>query len=575
MDNHETGSDYAEALAAIPDCFLLLDAGGTVVRHLSGGADDPALSPADMVGREIYEFLPGDVAALIKNYVKRALKTRESCCFNVHLGDTDEAQHYEMRLLVQGRDRLLAVVRNVSLHPAGGGRALLVSTHAEGQLLSRSAFMMKLEAIVSDAKLRERGFAVLSIGFERFTHISKKFGGSVGDGVLRTTGERIEDCLAKSGEMARLGGDEFVIVLREAEGRDPATEIAAKIREAFAGPIRFDNHEFELRPDIGIALFPGDGNSAEELLQNARAALDEARLRGTTSFEFFSDTMKIRTLKRLDVKDELKWAIDNDFLELRYLPRIGLSDGRVTGMEALLRWDHPLRGLVSLGEILPIAEVTGLIRPIGDWVMHTACSHAAGWRVTWEDLPPVSVNLSPDEFVREDLAELVRTALEASGLPAASLELELTEAMLLHVDKATYILRQLESIGIGLVIDDFGTGFSSLAHLSGFPLKAIKIDRSFVRRCHSDASRSAICSAIIAMATELGLTVIAEGVETIEQVNFLRNKGCHALQGFFFTEPLKAEDVPGFLAPHMDRSSESGVIELETIRNRFALTSVS
>ena len=238
--------------------------------------------------------------------------------------------------------------------------------------------------------------------------------------------------------------------------------------------------------------------------------------------------MKYRAQKRLDVKNELRWAIEKEQLELHYLPRIDLVSGDVAGLEALLRWIHPLRGSVPLSEVIPLAEATGLIFPIGEWVLDTACKQAAAWYEEHGEVPAVSVNLSQQEFARDDLVELVTGALEKSGLPAGHLELELTEGMLMRNRQADATLRELNELGVGIVLDDFGQGHSSIANLTSRPIKAIKIDRAFIDGVREPGEKQSICSAMIAMARELGITVIAEGVESHVQVEFLRDRGCDA-----------------------------------------------
>ncbi len=574
--------DKLEALLRLlPDAFLVLGSAGDVLDYLGGGADDPVLDPANMPGRAVSDLLPKETAALVVQHARRALKTRRLSTIEFQLGERGVQQSYEMRLVAMSRDRVLGVVRNLSQGPSSAGAG-----NAFGSSFEYDEFLSRLEAVICDAALRERGLVLLSIGLEQVTRIRRHLGKAVADAVLQVAGTRIESCLRGGDQLARtapdsgaqtqfarLGADEFVIILRDVEDRDAARSISARVREAFAEPVTFDEHSFEMSPHIGIALYPLDGESAEEILKNARTALDEARVRGGNGLEFYTSTTRYRVRRRLDVGKELAWAIDDGQLELRWLPRIDLGNGCIAGLEALLRWNHPLRGLVALNELIPLAETTGLMLPIGEWVLETACAQAAEWRSTWKEMPPVSVNLSPQEIAREDLADVVGQALAASGLPPVGLELEITEAELMREEKSAAVLRRLDKLGVGLVIDDFGRGYSSLNRMTELPIKAIKIDRPIVEACRESDARGAVCAAIIAMASRLGLTVIAEGVETVEQINFLRDQGCDALQGFFFTEPLVRDDVPGFLAAHLGATPDGEPVDLPTIRSRFALTS--
>lgn len=573
----------ARILHAVPDTFFVLGADGMVREYLGGGEKDLLLRPERLARRRLSEVLPRDVAALIVRNVRRTLGSGEPCNFEFELGESGATQRYEMRLLGQGRDRVMAITRNVSdmALKNGAARSAVASDTLTG-LPGRVALLGRLDAMIDDARRLGSGLALMRVDLDRFTRINENLGRPVGDAILRVVGSRLERCLREAdavqraddraaSELARIGGDEFVIVLQNLSERSDVRQIAGRIRGAFADPVSYQGHQLEVSPSIGIAMFPEDGEAAEELLANARAALDEARTHGGDGQEFYSDTMRQRALRRLDLKDELRAAIERDQLELRYLPRVDLETGRVAGLEALLRWQHPERGPVPLGQLLPLAESTGLIRPIGKWVLNAACAHAGYWSQTWAAMPPVSVNLSEQEFSDAGLVHVVRSALDAAGLAPDQLELEVTETALLRERQAPVILQKLKALGVGIVIDDFGVGHSSLARLIQLPLKAIKIDRSFVEQCQADTAERSVCSAIIAMSRELGLTVIAEGVENIAQINFLRARGCNALQGFFFAEPLRAEDVPAFLAAHLGVTPEGEVIDLATIRSRFAL----
>ncbi len=573
----------ARILHAVPDIFFVLAADGMVREYLGGGENDPLLRPERLARRRLSEVLPREVAALILRNIRRTLSTRDACNFEFELGDNGAKQRYEMRLLVQGRDRVMAITRNVSEMQVRGrsGDGESGSDTLTG-LPGRAAFLGRLDATIDGARRLQRGLAVMSVDLDRFTRINQTLGRPVGDAILRVVGSRLERCLRDADavqrpdqrgatELARIGGDEFIIVLRDIEDRADVRQVASRVRDAFADPVSYQGHQIEVSTSIGIAMFPEDGRTAEELLVSVRAALDEARSRGSDGPEFYSDTVRHRALKRLDLKDELRAAIEQNQLELRYLPRIDLATGRIGGLEALLRWQHPARGMVPLDQLIPLAEATGLMRPIGKWVLYTACAHAAYWAQTWESMPPVSVNLSEQEFSREDLTAVVRGALERVGLPAEQLELELTESVLIRERQAETALQKLAAMGVGLVLDDFGVGQSSIGRLTRYPLKAIKIDRSFVQRCEAESPERAVCSAVIALSRELGLTVIAEGVETLQQIEFLRERGCDALQGFFFSEPLTAEQVPAFLEAHLGMTADGKTVDLATIRSRFTL----
>ena len=577
----------SQVFLTMPDAFFIAGSDGLLRQYLGGGSDDPLLHPAEIEGQMIEDIWPGEVATLVIRNIRRALRSRDGCGMRFQLEENGVQCSYELRLLVQGRDQVLLIVRNL-------GDADALATAADDRnsadtltgLTAADAFKSHFDAIIADAKLRERGVAVFCIDIDRFTQINETLGRAVGDAVLQVTAQRIERCLRDSDQLARLkdtdtssltriSGDEFVLVLADIESREDVGTVARRVQDAFAEPVTIEGHQLKISPSIGISLYPLDGENADNLLKNARVALDEAKVLSVDGREFYSDTMKFRAMSRLDVKNELRWAIDKEQLELHYLPRIDLNTGYVAGLEALLRWMHPLRGSVPMSEVIPLAEATGLIFPIGEWVLQSACQQASSWRQEYAELPPVSINLSQQEFTRSDLAELVRVALAESKLPPELLEIELTEGMLMRNRQAEVVLQDIDALGVGIVLDDFGQGHSSIAHITSMPIKAIKIDRSFIEGVREPGDKQAICSAIIAMSRELGIAVIAEGVESQLQVEFLKERGCDAVQGFLFTEPLPADQVPDFITACREVADETKVIDLETVRLKLAAKTAS
>ncbi|MGI9234453.1 MAG: putative bifunctional diguanylate cyclase/phosphodiesterase [Woeseiaceae bacterium] len=571
----------SNVLHAMPDAFFIAGGDGLLRQYLGGANDDALLRPEDIEGSNIADVWPQAVTGQVIQAIKRVLRSREGGVLEFELERNGSTGVYEMRLLVQGRDKVLLIIRKMT--DATGGRA-----GGEGNdpsetltgLTTRKVFEDQFNSIIADAKLRERGVAVFCIDIDRFGRINDTLGRAVGNAVLKVTAQRIARCLRSSDKLARMNdedkstltrlkGDEFVLVLADIESREDISTVANRVQEAFSEPVSIEGHQLKIAPSIGIAIYPLDGSDVDDLLKNARVALDEAKVKSVDGREFFSSTMKYRSAKRLDVKNELRWAIEKQQLELHYLPRIDLTTGHVEGLEALLRWMHPLRGSVPLGEVLPLAEATGLIFPMGEWVLQTACAQAAAWREQDDNSPAVSVNLSQQEFARSDLANLVASALESTGLPPSQLELEITESMLIRNRQSQGILKTLSNIGVGIVLDDFGQGHSSIANLTSLPIKAIKIDRAFINGVKEPGEKQAICSAMIAMSRELGISVIAEGVESQQQVEFLRERGCNAVQGFLYTEPLAVEDVPAFLEACGQVLDETSVVDLHTVRHKI------
>ncbi|MBT8066328.1 MAG: EAL domain-containing protein [Gammaproteobacteria bacterium] len=576
-----------QILRTMPDAFFIVGGDGLFRQYLGGANDDPVLRPEEIEGQNIADVWPAGVAKQVQQSIKRVLRSREGDAFEVQLTGDDVGHLYELRLLVQGRDKVLVVIRNLQetsgTSSGAGGRDLADTVTG---LAARDSFERQFDAIIADAKLRERGVAVFCIDIDRFGRINDTLGRAVGDAVLKVTARRIESCLRSSDKLARmndddkstltrLSGDEFVLVLADIESRDDISTVANRVQEAFAEPVSVEGHQLKVTPSVGIAIYPLDGSGIEELIKNARVALDEAKVMSVEGREFFSSTMKYRSLKRLDVKNELRWAIEKEQLELHYLPRIDLNTGRVAGLEALLRWMHPLRGSVPLSEVLPLAEATGLIFPIGEWVVRTACEQAAAWYREDNEAPVVSINLSQQEFTRNDLVDLISQAVTDSGLPPSQLEVELTEGMLMRNRQSHAMLQALSALGVGVVLDDFGQGHSSIANLTSLPIKAIKIDRAFIDGVMEPGEKQSICSAMIAMARELGILVVAEGVESELQVEFLRERGCNAVQGFLYTEPLPVERVRAFLNACEQVLDETAVIDLHTIRQQISVKTAS
>jgi diguanylate cyclase (GGDEF)-like protein len=572
----------SDVLRTMPDAFFIVGSDGLLRQYLGGANDDSILSPEDIEGKNIADVWPAAVVGQVLQSIKRVLRSREGDALKIRLECNEASGLYEMRLLVQGRDKVLVVIRRMT--DSGDGRSGVDGADSADTLTgltTRNVFETQFNSIIADAKLRERGVAVFCIDIDRFGRINDTLGRAVGDAVLKVTAQRIARCLRSSDKLARvndvdkstltrLAGDEFVLVLADIESREDISTVASRVREAFSEPVSVEGHQLKVSPSIGISIYPLDGSTVEDLLKNARVALDEAKVMSVDGREFFSSTMKYRSLKRLDVKNELRWAIEKQQLELHYLPRIDLTTGQVAGLEALLRWIHPLRGSVPLSEVLPLAEATGLIFPIGEWVLRTACEQAAAWHSKDKHAPAVSINLSQQEFTRSDLVDLVGRALNESGLPPSQLELELTEGMLMRNRQSHAMLTELSRIGVGLVLDDFGQGHSSIATLTSLPIKAIKIDRSFVDGIREPGEKQVICSAMIAMSRELGISVIAEGVESQLQVEFLRERGCDAVQGFLYTEPLPVDKVPAFLDACGEVLDETTVIDLITARHEIA-----
>jgi len=386
---------------------------------------------------------------------------------------------------------------------------------------------------------------------DRFKIINDTLGHAAGDALLTEIANRLRQCVRESDVVARVGGDEFIILLREVSDANQVTTVARKILSIVVKPLTIHGQECRVTASIGISLFPSDAQDGETLVKNADAAMYAAKEDGRNAFRFHSQEIKNQSIERLMLETSLRRALERNELLLYYQPKRDLGRGGISGVEALLRWNHPDLGLLQPNRFIPLAEETGLIVPIGKWVLNAACAQNMAWQRQGLPAIRIAVNLSPRQFADSNLLNDVRGALEKSGMPPQLLELEITESMVMqNVERAVRVLEAIKSIGITLAIDDFGTGYSSMSLVKKFPIDALKIDRSFVREITNDNEDKAIADAIITLGRALNLTVVAEGVETAEQEAFLRAHNCNEIQGYLISRPVPADEFAAFLANH-------------------------
>jgi diguanylate cyclase (GGDEF)-like protein len=409
-------------------------------------------------------------------------------------------------------------------------------------LPNRTLLQDRLGQAIELARRQGRRLAVMSMDLDQFKHINDSLGHAVGDQLLQSVARRLVGSVRQSDTVSRQGGDEFVLLLPYIERAEDAMLSAQKVLAALAPPHHIDGHELHISASIGISIYPEDGQDAETLIKNADSAMYHAKENGRDNYKFFEQSMNVRAVERQFIEASLRHALERQEFVLHYQPKINLLSGAIVGVEALIRWQHPQRGWVLPAQFVPIAEDCGLILPIGRWVLREACRQARAWQDA--GLPPITIaaNTSALEFRARDFLENVRMTLEESRLEPRYLELELTESVLMRDAEATgSVLRALAGLGIKLAVDDFGTGYSSLSYLRQFPIDTLKIDQSFVSRMSHNPDDAAIVSAVISMGKALRLHVIAEGVETAEQLAFLLAQHCDEGQGYFFGRPMAAE----------------------------------
>jgi diguanylate cyclase (GGDEF)-like protein len=424
----------------------------------------------------------------------------------------------------------------------------LASHDSLTNLPNREMFNGMLRRAIDGAARYQRQFALLFIDLDRFKVINDSLGHDAGDMLLVEIGGRLRRALRSSDVVARLGGDEFVVILEETAERHEVERISGELLSVLSQPLQLSGHECHTTASIGIAMYPSDGTDMQTLTKNADMAMYLAKEDGKNGFRFFTKEIKTQSIERLTLESALRRALERDQFSLHYQPKIDMASGQITGVEALLRWNHPELGTVSPGQFIPLAEETGLIVPIGRWVLEEACAQNMAWQRRGLRPVTMAVNLSPRQFADPHLLHDVDEALLASGMSPVLLQLEVTESMVMrNVSRAIKVLDAIQARGIRLAIDDFGTGYSSMSLMKQFPIDTIKIDRSFVRDLPVDSEDQAIAQAIISMGKALGMTVIAEGVETVEQETFLRNHACDEMQGFLFSKPLPARQMADLL----------------------------
>lgn len=565
-------NDLRGLIRAVPDLIFIVNEDGEVQEELSGPdathtQQIKALSTASEVN-----FYPCENDDTARSCIKRALETGKTQVYEHTLEALDI--HLETRFVPRDKASVLAIVRDITERKNSEARIFNLAYYDElTELPNRQLFSQSLERTIELAKRDGQKFAVLFVDLDRFKRINDTLGHSVGDELLKEVARRLEKCTrstdsvarfdpAEDGgiKLARLGGDEFVIKLYGIDSDATVSAIASRIITVLTPPFSCEGHQFVVTPSIGIALYPQDGVTGEELLMNADSAMYRAKFVGRNNYKFYSETMRTKSLHRLDLENEIRKAIDNDQFELYYQPKVDAESWSLVGAEALIRWKHPERGNIAPDEFIPVAEETGLIVPLGQWVLREACKQVKAWSSFPFGAVPVSVNISSHQFQSDSLIDDVLGAALGAGIDAGLLELEITESVLLQDAENTLIaLKRLKHAGVSLSVDDFGTGYSSLSYLKRFPIDTLKIDRSFVEELHVDHEDAAICAAILAMSQQLGLNVVAEGVETSEQLEFLRRHGCNQIQGYLCSKPLSVEQFLEMLGQIADSASGAKV----------------
>ncbi len=554
-------NDMRGLIGALPDSIFILDQNGDITDGNSAMTALAYKPGYEGLAHALRQLVRGPQQDGFKECIRQSKENGSSQSFEHYVDKSNT--HLEIRVTPRDGKTVLAVVRDTTDRKASEQKIYdLAHFDILTDLPNRLAFTNHLDNLIKSAETTGAGFAVLFIDLDRFKRINDTMGHAVGDELLVGVARRLETCLrgndvvARIGStnrtaanLARLGGDEFIIVVQNIGNEMDAAAIAKRIQAALLEPFTSEGYQLVVTPSIGIALYPQDGRSRDELLMNADSAMYKAKAAGRNKFNFFSDSMRSRSLGRLKLELDLRTALENQDFELYFQPKAALPDRRIVGLEALLRWKHATRGWVSPAEFIPVAEESGLILPLGKWVLVRACEFLASWRGTQLGTLQLAVNVSGNQVKSDDFLATVSEAIELSGADPKLLELEITEGILMdNIEDSIEILTGLKDKGISISVDDFGTGYSSLAYLKRLPIDILKIDQSFVRDLHVDPDDAAICAAILAMVQKLGMQIVAEGVECEEQLRFLQRFGCDQIQGYLIGRPMPPEKLEDSLA---------------------------
>jgi len=529
---------------------------GSIVDANTRMAEMLACKFTDLIGRKISDFVAPQSLESVENHIQSGSEERYELLAKRKDGSIFPVEAQGRSLPYEGRTLRISAIRDITDRKAAEKRiSYLAYYDSLTGLPNRTLYKELVNRALFTAQRHHSIIAILFIDLDYFKRINDTLGHDVGDQLLRTVGDLIKTCIRKDdfiarseedkSEMvvARLGGDEFIVLLHEIAHAQDASRVARRILQDLAQPFTLAGHEVFITASIGIAVYPLDGDDADSLLKNADVAMYHAKNQGRDNYQFYTKSMNATALQRLDLENDLRKALDRGEFQLFYQPTVNVKTRMISGVEALIRWNHPSKGMISPGEFIPLAEETGLIVPMGEWVLRTACIQNKTWQEAGNKPFSVAVNLSGRQFDQEGLIEAVSNALRDSRLDPQYLELEMTESTIMkNPEKAATTLHKLKGMGICLSLDDFGTGYSSLGNLRKFPLDTLKIDRSFVMNIPANNDDAAITTAIIAMAHSLKLDVIAEGVESEDQHSFLHQLECDAVQGYLFSRPLPAEE---------------------------------
>lgn len=551
---HEREQLLRKIIETEPECVKLLDPDGNILEiNPAGLAMLQSDDPGDVIGQSVECFVATEYQARLRAATLRVASGEPAILEMEIVGLKGRRRRVEQHAAPlyghDGRIRsILAVVRDISERADAESQVhYLAHYDLLTGLPNRALFRDRLLQAMAQAKRSDTLIAVMFLDIDQFKDVNDTLGHAVGDQLLKEIARRIRSCMREYDTVARFGGDEFGIIQTDVQTVEAAADLAERILALLGEPFHIEGHEIHSGASVGMTIYPFDDAKADGLLKNADMAMYKAKREGRNRFQFYVAELNEIVQRRAALERDLRIALQKQQFRLHYQPQLDLATGRIVGVEALLRWRHPDRGEISPAEFIPVAESSGLIMPIGDWVLRTACREARAWQDA--GLPPVrvAINLSAVQFRHRNLLDTVTSALTESGLEPCWLEVELTESLIMRDVRATIdTLRHLHELGVQIAVDDFGTGYSSLSYLTRFPVSKIKLDQSFVRDVDK-RDGAAIARTVIALGHSLNMKVMAEGVETEYQLRFLREHACNEVQGYYFSRPMSAGAIQRLL----------------------------
>jgi len=534
---------------AIPDLFFLMEVDGIIVDYHTGDEKNLYVSPHQFIGKRMTDLLPPEVVSKFQSHVEKILQQEGMITFEYELIMPHGLVHFEARMSYLPKyNQIVLIIRDVSEQYKS---AEIIRQQAYFDTLTslpnRFLALDRLSQLLTEAERNNEKTAVLFLDLDDFKKINDSLGHEIGDKVLIQSAQRLKQVLREGDTVGRLGGDEFIVLLRGITEHHDALVTTENLLKSFREPFVIDGRELMLTLSIGVAISPENGHCASDLLRNADTAMYQAKDLGRNTYSFFSKEMNTMMLRRFEIEEQMHGALERNEFELYYQPQFDVKKQNITGVEALLRWHNSTLGNVTPDEFIPIAEQTGLIIPIGRFVIKQAIDFLDEWQNSHHKNVTMAVNLSPCQFRDSELLSFIKGSLNKSNVSAEDLELEITEGVLMSGQSHIHdTLIEISTLGIKLSMDDFGTGYSSLSYLRQYAFDVLKIDQSFISGIPLNKADSELVNTIIAMAHSLGLKVVAEGVETQQQLTLLDDLGCDLVQGYYFSKPLPAKQFLDF-----------------------------